>query len=229
MGDNDIKLQLPFINANYRVNARAVDFYPPKLEDFALLKRVKRDYAVLSDNSESSYSSDEDPDGTLDKFCSSEKIQGWEWRFYLQPEDAIVPPKEEKQRVWVAVDNHAAQSLTYLDASNLHQNPAGVHELRQRLFTLWGDLEERKAKRQLEIAAREKAARQNGPPADSDEDEAIAQEKPAAGDGVQNRPFSCCIRQYGVKVPERDGTKANAGHKRRWQRMYGLFGSVIAK
>jgi hypothetical protein len=228
MGDDLIKLQLPFINANYRINVRVVDFYPPKLEDFAFPKRVKRDYDVLSDNSDSTSSSDEEPDRPLYRF-SPQQIQGWEWRFYLQLEDAVLPPKEEKGRVWVAVDNHAAQSLTDLDASNLHQNPVGVNELRQRLFILWGDLEERKAKRQLEMAAREKAARQIGPPADSDDEEATTQEKSAEGDCVQNRPFSCCIRQYGVKVPERDGTKANAGPGRRWQRMYGLYGSVIAK
>jgi len=42
-----------------------------------------------------------------------------------------------------------------------------------------------------------------------------------------NRTFTCCIRQYGVLVDEKDAFKANAGKGKRWQRKFGLFGTTI--
>ena len=43
----------------------------------------------------------------------------------------------------------------------------------------------------------------------------------------KNKAFTCCIKQYGVKVDEKDPAKANAGNGKRWQRMFGLFGTQI--
>lgn len=44
---------------------------------------------------------------------------------------------------------------------------------------------------------------------------------------VKNKGFACCIQQYGVKVREEDESKANAGDGMRWQRMFGLIGTMI--
>jgi protection-of-telomeres protein 1 len=44
---------------------------------------------------------------------------------------------------------------------------------------------------------------------------------------VKNKAFTCCVRQYGVKVDEDDPSKANAGDGKRWQRVFGLFGTHI--
>lgn len=48
---------------------------------------------------------------------------------------------------------------------------------------------------------------------------------------VSNKPFACCLRQYGVKVRERDPARADAGGDGgggyRWQRVFGLFGTRI--
>jgi protection-of-telomeres protein 1 len=43
----------------------------------------------------------------------------------------------------------------------------------------------------------------------------------------KNKAFTCCIRQYGVEVDEKDPVNANAGEGKRWQRMFGLFGTQI--
>jgi len=43
----------------------------------------------------------------------------------------------------------------------------------------------------------------------------------------KNKAFTCCIRQYGVKVDEENPAKADAGKGKRWQRMFGLFGTQI--
>ncbi|KAK7745167.1 hypothetical protein SLS62_009880 [Diatrype stigma] len=47
---------------------------------------------------------------------------------------------------------------------------------------------------------------------------------------ISNKPFACCLRQYGIKVRERDPARADAGGDGggyRWQRVFGLFGTRI--
>lgn len=43
----------------------------------------------------------------------------------------------------------------------------------------------------------------------------------------KNKAFTCCIKQYGVKVDEDDPAKADAGGEHRWQRMFGLCNTQI--
>lgn len=42
-----------------------------------------------------------------------------------------------------------------------------------------------------------------------------------------NKAFTCCLQQYGIKEPEENEGKADAGPGRRWQRVFGLFGTQI--
>lgn len=42
-----------------------------------------------------------------------------------------------------------------------------------------------------------------------------------------NKGFTCCIQQYGIKVPEKSHSKADAGKGFRWKRVFGLFGTQI--
>lgn len=46
---------------------------------------------------------------------------------------------------------------------------------------------------------------------------------------LSNIPFACCIRQYGVRVREPDPLRADAGKGRRWERVFGLFGTKIER
>ncbi|KAJ4167774.1 hypothetical protein NW754_011591 [Fusarium falciforme] len=227
----DVKLQLPFVNTNYRSNVRVVNFFPSNLVDFARPKK-ETEFDILSDDGEESLSgsgSEEEEDAdqsTLDDFAVK---RNWEWRFYLELEDAAVPEKKSKQRMWVAVDNQAAQCLLNLDASNLRHEKKDLQILRDRLFTLWGELEERKSLAQTKKREAQEAARKGKPPSDSDdEDDQPRKTRNSDKAPVSSRPFSCCIRQYGVKVLESDPGKADAGEGKRWQRMYNLFGTRIA-
>jgi protection of telomeres protein 1 len=45
---------------------------------------------------------------------------------------------------------------------------------------------------------------------------------------VSNKPFTCCIKEYGARITEDDPSKANAGSGRKWKRMFGLFGTQIS-
>lgn len=226
----DVKLQLPFVNTNYRSNVRVVNFFPSSLVDFARPKK-ETEYDILSDDGEESLSgSGSEEEGvdqsTLDDFAIK---RNWEWRFYLELEDAAVPDKKSKQRMWVAVDNQAAQCLLNLDASNLRHQTKDLQVLRDRLFTLWGELEERKSQARTKKREAQEAARKGKPPSDSDDEDEQRRETGNSDKApVSSRPFSCCIRQYGVKVLESDPGKADAGEGKRWQRMYNLFGTRIA-
>ncbi|TGJ86002.1 hypothetical protein E0Z10_g2748 [Xylaria hypoxylon] len=227
----EVTLTLPFVCAKYRTNVRVVDFHPRELESFATWRK-STESDVLSDYSSDSDSGSDGDDSSLVR-SSGNKI--WEWRFTLQLEDADPNLKGEKDRFWVVVDNIEAQQLTGLDASDLRGDPDALHVLREQLFKLWGNLEEMKLQeQQRHIANRRRVAAKQPPPSSpANVDNEHLQEtsgkrnKNQNGLKLSNKPFSCCIRQYGVKLREPDPHKANAGEGRRWVRVFGLFGTRI--
>ncbi|POS87562.1 hypothetical protein EPUL_000914 [Erysiphe pulchra] len=260
----------PFSNFKYRVTVRVVDYFPHKVEDFATLcSETVRDLSPDSSEAEDN--------------CTNEK-EKWEWRFSLLLEDAPITKTQNKKRVWVIVNNHAAQGLLNIeeDAADLRINRDLLDKVKEQLFKLWGDLEERKS------AHIQKPAEGSGidpPPSSTDSgtsflssninvgtqpdlDSENENENQILNSNLQfdkkasalkvklghttnsvatwsdigktldltmlsnritpsNKAFTCCIQQYGVKVPEDDVSKADAGHHMRWQRLYGLFGTII--
>lgn len=214
----DITFELPFTCAKYRTQARVVDFHPASLQDFAV-GRKSSEYLCLTDNSDS------------DSSESSERMGKtvWEWRFALKLEEVSSMPINGKKpaSVWVVVDNLEGQLLTDLDALDLRSNGnANVLEmLRQRMFILWGDLEERKSAAE----ASKNSAPLVQPPAISDDEDDGGRAKHVPGlSQASNKPFACCVRQYGIKVTAEEGEEANAGEGKKWQRVFGLFGIKIA-
>ena len=210
-------ISLPFVNANYRANVRVVNFAPSRLEDFAFPRKKNPEFDILSDNEGDESESDQD--------ALSQPSAGvaWEWRFFLELEDAVVTENQEKNRVWALVDNQSAQCLINLDASDLKHDQENINMLRQRMFLLWGDLEEHKNRQAAKMFHLRQKDR---PPPDSSDDE--GDKKDDQQEEAMNVPFSCCIRQYGVKVPEADQRMADAGDGKRWERVYGLFGTRIS-
>lgn len=231
VNDQQVELQLPFVNLNYRANVRVISFMPPDLRDFAQPKKMS-EYEMLSDYEGSDADSDEERESIADRAA----VRQWEWQFFLELEDANAPKdhRGKKKTLWVAVNNFSAQCLLGLDASDLHENQENLEVLRQRLFFLWGELEEKKSigednkRRAAQVALANRDS--NQPPSHSSDEESTApqkQEIELRSSQISNLPFSCCIRQYGVKVPEEDPAKADAGEGKRWQRMFGLFGTRI--
>ncbi|KAJ3953272.1 hypothetical protein N0V92_010267 [Colletotrichum tropicale] len=232
-------VKLPFTVAQYRTNVRVIDFHPPRLEDFAS-GRKRTEYDILSDNSdsESDSNSEEEDGGTLDNFVG-ERV--WEWRFALRLQEATLTtagkkhsPGTKNNTFWVLVDNLEAQLLTGLDACNLRTDPDELSKLREKMFILWGDLEEKKSKALIDDGNKKKTKASNKtpsdrPPLDSSDAEMIDKPsgKGATDKTVSNRPFTCCVRQYGVQVKEPNETKADAGFGKRWERVFGLFGTKI--
>ena len=103
------------MNISSRTTIRVVDFWPPKLEDFAVRYCVS-EFEVLSDDDSTSVISNE-----MSENASQARDQEvkWEWRFCLYLEDAssISQRPEEKSRLKAFVANQDAQFLLKLDAT----------------------------------------------------------------------------------------------------------------
>ncbi|GJC93837.1 telomere-binding alpha subunit central domain-containing protein [Colletotrichum higginsianum] len=222
-------LDLPFTCAKYRTNVRIIDFYPRRLQDFARVRK-QTECDILSDYSGTD-SEPEEEAVTIDSFVDAgDRI--WQWRFALRLQDVTAAAKDSSGQkdnsFWAVVDNMDAQLLTSLDACDFRVNPDELTRLREKMFILWGDLEEKKAK-ELENTSKKQKAKMakktasDRPPDSSDNEEPKKKEKEV----ILNRPFTCCIRQYGVRVNESNPDKANAGEGKRWKRMFGLFGTKI--
>ncbi|KAF2736052.1 hypothetical protein EJ04DRAFT_177035 [Polyplosphaeria fusca] len=91
---NGDAMKLPFINTKYRIRGRVVDFYPPKLEDFA--------HSMI------------DPTwNPLDVYTRS----SWEWGFVLLMEDATASAGQQPSRIRVIVSNDDAEFLLKMKAA----------------------------------------------------------------------------------------------------------------
>ncbi|GAQ06172.1 hypothetical protein ALT_3493 [Aspergillus lentulus] len=103
---NQIEYRIPFQNVCYRATFRVVDFFPPKLEDFAVPEE--------SDHKPR-------PDAEVDEthnFHSAGCSIRWQWRFCLLVEN--VPPHphgESSQRMKLFVSGADAECLLKLDAA----------------------------------------------------------------------------------------------------------------
>ncbi|KAI4273811.1 MAG: hypothetical protein LQ337_004387 [Flavoplaca oasis] len=221
---------LPFRNVKSRGTFRVVGFYPRSLADFAVKKRTASEFDVLSDyEGDSDSSSDDDavelpPDtdeednaGNDDQSTRSEIDDGsdeestkWEWRFLLLLEDASAPskPKEPNERLILYVGGADAEFLLKLDACDLRRKTLRLNALREKLFLLWGDLEEK----------------------------LIAEKKGKDGEsarGARSRPFVCCIKEYGVRSSRKHRNYDASVGKRQldenhgWERRFRMFGTTI--
>ncbi|KAH6641991.1 hypothetical protein C7974DRAFT_384646 [Boeremia exigua] len=110
--------------------------------------------------------------------CS--KKDRWEWGFVLLLEDAHVPRDTVPQQLRVLVNNDSAQYLGLPHARDLTADPPALAQLRERLFILWGNLAE------LKDQLRARSCDLPLPPGDN---------------RLDNRPFDCCIEEYGYEVP----------------------------
>ncbi|KAH7033223.1 uncharacterized protein B0I36DRAFT_430490 [Microdochium trichocladiopsis] len=222
----ETSITLPFVNSKHRVIVRVVDFAPRKLQDFARW-RQKTEFDILSEHSGAESDSDDDMNRSTLEAYRGKKL--WEWRFALQLEEVNLDEEEkEPLRIWVVVDNIEGQQLTNLNACDLRAEEDQLNLLKEQMFRLWGNLEEIRSAQAQSNAARRKRIDAGKPP-DSSPPKAPTTGRDAMDHSLKlsNTPFSCCIRQYGVKVPEGDQDKADAGSNQRWQRLFGIFGTRI--
>ncbi|KAL8827585.1 MAG: hypothetical protein Q9170_006960 [Blastenia crenularia] len=242
---NGTPYTLPFQNICSRAAVRVVDFFPSDLADFAVGKKKASEFDVLSECSDVSSSdddkyarlpadTDDDDDGhdiqsQRHDVDNEEKNSKWQWRFALILEDVSSPSTtsstQQNPRLTAYVTDADAVFLLKLDACNLRRKPQALAALREKLFLLWGDLEERKA------------------------DESAGREKVVAN--ARSMPFECCIKEYGVRswkmtqVHEiadevksddedadheevgKDGGEGEDMESWGWERRFAMFGTTI--
>ncbi|KAG9255309.1 uncharacterized protein F5Z01DRAFT_673260 [Emericellopsis atlantica] len=216
--DEMVDLTLPFVCRNHRLDVRVVDYYPHDMRKFARPKKLAQ-FDMLSDNEES----DEGDSDTDMDFGAHDAPYEWEWRFLLLLEDAsMTAAGGSRERVWVFVDNKAAQCLINLDASNLYREADDLKALQEAMAVLWGNLPQTKEPALAAQRARPRTLADAPPPDSSDADN-------QGGSPVQldNKPCNCCVKQYGVKLRDDDPDKCNAGDGFRWERMFGLYGTRL--
>ncbi|KAL8742846.1 MAG: hypothetical protein Q9190_004740 [Brigantiaea leucoxantha] len=252
--DSSISFILPFQNINSRTGpVRVVDFFPRDLAEFCVRKAKGRgEFDVLSDyssldgsGSESGGGGDalssrhEDLDGVDDGDDGDNEEEGegdkrdWEWRFSLILEDASNSVSnghnQEASKLEVFVVNEDAEFLLRMNASDLKHRPKRLGMLREKLFLLWGDLEERTRD----------SGNGRGEGRRILEDGDVNRNKEEGG---KSRPFQCCIKEYGVfhgrkrevsRSGKEDGEKEEEEWRPceengwGWDRRFRIFGTTI--
>ena len=216
---------LPFQNVKTRTAVRVVDYFPKDLADFSVPVTKALGYHPLP---EIEHDEESDADDAT-RVSTGDDLENWEWRFALMLEDAEnsrSTTQRTKLKVYVAQED--ADFLLKLDAVNLHADAQALGELKEKLFLLWGDLEEQKS------AAF--AAANHEPGSSHSQVQRELQVVP------RGRPFECCLMEYGTLLSggdidngnddwpqtiesanETDGQEICNNWKRRWK----LFGTTI--
>ncbi|CAG8925402.1 unnamed protein product [Penicillium salamii] len=190
-GPGGVVYQLPFQNVHYRSTVRVVDFFPPNLEDFA----VQTEYTPL-------YTSQDSATGPT---------VGWQWRFCLLVEGIgpKQPNHEHRELVKLYVSGQDGDCLLNEEAADLRAQRRRLDRVREKLFLLWGNLEEQKKN-------------------------ALAAGKQTWGP-VSSVPFECCIKEYGVpcahmrdsNAMDIDGESCIQSDCFGWERRFAIFGTTI--
>jgi len=143
----------------------------------------------------------------------------WEWSFALQVEEvspALATAKNAPppNRIWLNVSHMEAQHLLgneVDDPADLRENTALINQLREKMYILWGDLEERKRSEDEDGDGEQAAAKRV-----KLGEEQRHEQQPS------NLPFNCCLQEYGVL---REGGKSEEIAD--WERQYMMFGVTI--
>ena len=214
---------LPFQNVKTRATVRVVDYFPEDLADFSSPITNTSEFDGLP-VVERDGPSDID-DISLSATCDS--LAKWEWRFSLILEDASNSQRAgQKPRLKVYVVGADADFLLKLDATDLRSDPQSLDELKEKLFLLWGDLEEQKS---AAIDVTEDDTGRSG-------DQSLERSPRVP----QGRPFECCLMEYGTRVSSENGHggdiqesievgngEANQTVGEDWERRWRLFGTTI--
>jgi len=193
--------ELPFQNCKYKSKVQVIDFFPDKLEDFATPYRTS-DYEVLSD-----HESDDDSVVSLDFARNNPDEVRWEWHFFLMVQDPQ-PTKAQKAlqnipdqpTMLLQVVGQDGDYLLNMEACDLRNSPQTFATLKEKLFVLWGDLEEKKM-----------------------EHSKTGQELQDEGVVISSKSFECLIKEYGVNARTKDGLIVDD----EWERMFRLFKTNI--
>ena len=183
-------IYLPFQNCRYHAKVRVVDFLPSDLVNFAVPHSTS-DYDILSDH--------EDSDGSNVATDEDGDVR-WEWRFYLIVEDATSPANAGHRTVQMPllVAEVDGDCLLDMEASDLRKDPQKLAQVREKLFVLWGDLQEQK--------------------------EAMENRDDVADIRPSGKPFDCLIKEYGIPARDDNGSVVDEFE---FDRIFRLWGTTV--
>lgn len=150
-------MSLPFVNMRFRLHVKVVDYWPHQIEDFSRSITDHIYNPMLASVSENSQSEAESDLSMSIQPSPSSTARSWEWAFYLLVEDAATKGtlssiQPSKMPLLVAHDD--AVHLLKLDAANLRKNTHLLAQLREKLFVLWGNLEDVIAGKEMSLSSR---------------------------------------------------------------------------
>ena len=154
---NESFMSLPFVNMKFRLHVKVVDYWPRQIEDFSRSITDHIYNPMLGSVSENSQSEVESDSRTSIQSSPSSTARNWEWAFYLLVEDVAIKgtsssTQPSKMPLLVAHDD--AVYLLKLDAANLRKDTYLLAQLREKLFVLWGNLEDVTAGKEMIISSR---------------------------------------------------------------------------
>ena len=177
---------------------RIIDFKPGKLEDFAKAREMTEEEQQEAEEANSSDSETKELDTASQRSANSQynnstqvRRQVWEWKFYLLLEDASASAtgSEEKadsnNQLIACISNADAEYLLNMKALDLRHNPRTLNQLRETLFILWGDLEERNEQRAARVLGEISTNASSSSP----------------NVRVKSLPFKCILEEYGEESP----------------------------
>lgn len=189
--------RLPFQNCKYKSRVQVVDFFPDKLEDFAIPKKHNIDTNSLDSDediaSQKSYGSND----------SESEGQHWEWYFFLMVQDPDVAKlgTQSSESMLLQVAGANAEYLLNMEACDLRSDKVALHKLKEKLFVLWGDLEEKKTEHNMS-----------------------GEELQKEGIAISSTAFECMIEEFGVPALTEDDTEMQD----QWERMFALIKTNIS-
>lgn len=108
------------------------------------------------------------------------------------------------------------------DPADLRENTPLLNQLREKMYILWGDLEERKRSEDedgVDEQSLAKRAKLDGEQQQQQREQEAAGQQPLPA----NLPFNCCLQEYGVL--RECGRLEEVGD---WERQFMMFGVTIS-
>lgn len=141
----------------FRLRVRVVDYWPRQLEDFSRSITDPAYNPMTSSESDDSGCETGSNSSASNQYSPSPPARNWEWAFYLLVEEVkgngpSCSSKPSKMPLLVAHDD--AVHLLKLDASNLRKHASLLAQLREKLFVLWGNLEDVKDGKETNLSSR---------------------------------------------------------------------------
>lgn len=187
------EVTLPFINRKYKCKVQVVDYFPDALQDFALPLLIE------AENDETGMQTLGEPVDIELARQQPDKVK-WQWHFFLMIKDPELVSNKSPQMMLLQVEGAAADRLLNLNPCDLQRESNELDKLKEKLFLLWGDLEEQRRKHSK-----------------------VGLQLFEEGIKVSSRPFECLIKESGEQRVLENGEVDQHG----WERVFSIFGTTV--